>query len=228
MNWRGTRAKSCAPIPQGSIRHENPILASIQPHLGQGRVVAAQCLISDREAWQAGIHKVQGYDPVPLARFGLYAAATAPRQNAALAFAGFHGLNLPTAQAPVGPARRPLRRPGRPPAARPAGLEAMADRTPAGGIHAAGKPDAVPPVYHLRERRRPAPRVCARRTSNPGTVAGRHCIARQTGSPANRLGGTRRAAPGTATSVSARTDRRVLACQRHGRAPCWKHRATWS
>ena len=88
-------------IPQGSIRHGNPIVAALRPQLGLQRVLAAQGLISDREAWQAGIHKVQGYEPIPLARFGLYAAATAPRQNAALAFAGFEELNVATARKPL-------------------------------------------------------------------------------------------------------------------------------
>ena len=88
-------------IPPGSIRHGNPIVAALRPQLGLQCVLAAQGLISDREAWQAGIHKVQGYDPVPLARFGLYAAAAAPRQNAALAFAGFEELNVTTARKPL-------------------------------------------------------------------------------------------------------------------------------
>lgn len=88
-------------IPQESIRRENPILAAIQPRLGLQRVLVGQSLVSDREAWQAGIQKVQGYDPVPLARIGSYAAAVAPRQDAAMVFAGFHELNLHTARKPL-------------------------------------------------------------------------------------------------------------------------------
>jgi hypothetical protein len=88
-------------IPQESIRHENPILASILPGLGIDRVVASQSLVSDREAWRSGVHKVQGYEPVPLARIGLYAPAVTPRQDAALAFAGFHDLDLPAARKPL-------------------------------------------------------------------------------------------------------------------------------
>ena len=88
-------------IPQASIRRENPIVAAIQPQTGLDRVLASQRTISDREAWNAGIHKVQAYEPVPLARIGLYFAATAPRQDAAMAFAGFDELDLTMVQKPL-------------------------------------------------------------------------------------------------------------------------------
>ncbi|NLF72346.1 MAG: YfhO family protein [Candidatus Anammoximicrobium sp.] len=85
-------------VPQEFIRRENPIVATIQTELGLQRVLAAQRLISDREAWQAGIQKVQGYEPVPLARFAIYAAAVAPGQDAAL---GFKDLDMGAARKPL-------------------------------------------------------------------------------------------------------------------------------
>jgi hypothetical protein len=88
-------------IPQASIRRENPIVAAIQPRLGWDRILASQALVSDREARRAGLQKVQGYDPVPLGRIALYFAATAPRQDAAMCFAGFHELDLAAVNKPL-------------------------------------------------------------------------------------------------------------------------------
>lgn len=71
-------------IPQESIRRNNPLLA-----LTDGRVLASQEFLTDFEGWTAGVERVQGYDPVPLARFAMFAAALSRRGDAAMQMAGY-------------------------------------------------------------------------------------------------------------------------------------------
>ncbi|MCA9016303.1 MAG: hypothetical protein KDA77_13305, partial [Planctomycetaceae bacterium] len=75
-------------IPQTAFRDESNIIKFLKQNLGQHRVLVDQSLLSDREAWNHQIRKVQGYEPVPLVRLSLLAAATFPQPDAALMMAG--------------------------------------------------------------------------------------------------------------------------------------------
>lgn len=81
-------------IPADAIRRDNSLLVFLRQRAGPDRVLAKQELLSDREAWSAGIHKLQGYDPVPLGRVALAAAALSPRQDPATFLVGFADLDL--------------------------------------------------------------------------------------------------------------------------------------
>jgi hypothetical protein len=54
-----------AAIDRNSLRTESPLLATLKERAGQHRVMARQVILSDREAWGAGVFKLQGYEPVP-------------------------------------------------------------------------------------------------------------------------------------------------------------------
>lgn len=58
-------------VAPSGVRRENPIVDLLQDKVGLGRIVAQQQLLSDREAWQSGLYKVQAYEPVPLLRWVL-------------------------------------------------------------------------------------------------------------------------------------------------------------
>ena len=58
-------------VPKQAQRLDNPIIKLLQKDDGLSRVVAQQQLLSDREAWQHGLYKVQSYEPVPLLRWVL-------------------------------------------------------------------------------------------------------------------------------------------------------------
>ena len=88
-------------IPQTSFRGETKIIDFLKENLGQHRVLVGQKLLSDREAWKHQILKVQGYEPVPLVRLGLLAAATFPQPDAALMMAGYSEPQLTTARQPL-------------------------------------------------------------------------------------------------------------------------------
>ena len=88
-------------IPISSFRNESPITKFLKENLGEQRVLASQILLSDREAWSLGLNKVQGYDPVPLIRIGMYAAAEFPKQDAAMIMAGFIEPQLEKARKPL-------------------------------------------------------------------------------------------------------------------------------
>jgi hypothetical protein len=88
-------------IPRSNLRHDNAIVEFLRGQAGNSRVYVGQELLSDREAWRAGIHKVQGYDPVPLARLGMYASALLPRSDAAQQMAGFVPFRLTDLQKPL-------------------------------------------------------------------------------------------------------------------------------
>lgn len=85
-------------IPQSSIRGETEIVQFLKNNLGEHRVLADQHLLSDREAWKNQLLKVQGYEPVPLVRLGLLAAATFDQPNAARIMAGFDSPQLEKAE----------------------------------------------------------------------------------------------------------------------------------
>ncbi|WP_339732538.1 hypothetical protein [uncultured Gimesia sp.] len=88
-------------IPQASFRDETKLIQFLKENLGQHRVLVGQKLLSDREAWKHQIRKVQGYEPVPLIRLGLLAAATFPQPDAALMMAGYSEPQLSTARQPL-------------------------------------------------------------------------------------------------------------------------------
>tara|TARA_R110002111_G_scaffold262289_1_gene337748 strand:- start:10126 stop:12555 length:2430 start_codon:yes stop_codon:yes gene_type:complete len=88
-------------IPQTSFREETKITKFLKENLGQHRVLVGQKLLSDREAWSSQILKIQGYEPVPLTRLGLLAAATFPQADAALMMAGYSEPQLTTARLPL-------------------------------------------------------------------------------------------------------------------------------
>ncbi|MCA9023181.1 MAG: YfhO family protein, partial [Planctomycetaceae bacterium] len=73
----------------------------LKQNLGQHRVLVDQSLLSDSEAWNHQIRKVQGYEPVPLVRLSLLAAATFPQPDAALMMAGYSEPQLATARQPL-------------------------------------------------------------------------------------------------------------------------------
>jgi len=88
-------------IPQTSFRDETKITKFLKENLGQHRVLVDQKLLSDREAWNSQILKIQGYEPVPLTRLGLLAAAAFPQKDAALMMAGYSAPQLSTARQPL-------------------------------------------------------------------------------------------------------------------------------
>ena len=88
-------------IPQSSFRGETKLISFLKKNLGEHRVLVNQKLLSDREAWQHQIMKIQGYEPVPLVRLGLLAAAAFPQPDAAAMMAGFKSPDLTTAQKPL-------------------------------------------------------------------------------------------------------------------------------
>ncbi len=85
-------------IPQATFRQETKITKFLKNNLGQHRVLVGQKLLSDREAWNNQILKIQGYEPVPLVRLGLLAAAVFPQKDAALMMAGYSEPQISTAR----------------------------------------------------------------------------------------------------------------------------------
>lgn len=81
-------------IPLSSWRQNNAILKQIARHIGPYRLLAPQFLVSDREAWQRGIAKIQAYEPVPLVRWGEFFAALYPAADPARMLTGFHDFKL--------------------------------------------------------------------------------------------------------------------------------------
>jgi hypothetical protein len=78
-----------ATLDRSSLRETNPIIERVRTTAPQSRLMAMQEHVSDREAWRAGVSKVQGYDPVPLTRFGLYLAATVAPRDPAFELTGY-------------------------------------------------------------------------------------------------------------------------------------------
>jgi hypothetical protein len=54
-----------ATIDGASLRVDSPLLATLKERAGPDRVMARQVVLSDREAWGAGVFKLQAYEPVP-------------------------------------------------------------------------------------------------------------------------------------------------------------------
>lgn len=91
-----------ATMPASAIREKNPVVAHLEDAPQEERVLVNQDFLSDREAWSHRIRKVQGYDPVPLARYGLYMAAmVAPARDPALEMAGFQPVDVSVYRKPL-------------------------------------------------------------------------------------------------------------------------------
>ncbi|MCU0872223.1 MAG: YfhO family protein [Pirellulaceae bacterium] len=71
-------------IPADQIRSDSPLVQFLRQRIGDGRVSVRQELMSDREAWQSGIPKFQGYEPVALARIALYSQVMFGQENVAV------------------------------------------------------------------------------------------------------------------------------------------------
>ncbi|MEX1233289.1 MAG: YfhO family protein [Planctomycetaceae bacterium] len=81
-------------IPSENVRRVNPLIAQLERSSPWERVLVEQDLLSDREAWHAGIQKVQAYDPVPLARWALFMAALVSPKDPATELAGIEPIDL--------------------------------------------------------------------------------------------------------------------------------------
>ncbi len=82
-------------IPRENIRAANPVLDDLLPLETHERVLVEQDLLSDGEAWRAGIQKVQAYDPVPLTRLAIaLAALVAPQKDPAMEMTGVYAVEL--------------------------------------------------------------------------------------------------------------------------------------
>jgi hypothetical protein len=57
--------------PPASFRRDGPAVDFLQERAGYHRILAEQRLLSDREALQAGLYKVHGYEPVSLTRYAV-------------------------------------------------------------------------------------------------------------------------------------------------------------
>lgn len=88
-------------IPLTSLRGETKIIKFLKEHLGQQRVLVNQKLISDYEAWNHQILKIQGYEPVSLVRLSLLAHAAFPQPDTTTVMAGFNPPKLKIAHQPV-------------------------------------------------------------------------------------------------------------------------------
>ncbi len=88
-------------IPRESAGRANPAIEFLRDRLGADRVLAGQDLLSDRESRRNGINKLQGYDPVPLARLAMYAVALIPEHNPAEGLSGFEHLRLAALRKPL-------------------------------------------------------------------------------------------------------------------------------
>ena len=78
-----------ATIPNHSFHRRNEIADYFEKNVTDGRVFALQDHLSDFEAWTRGIRKVQGYEPVPLKRYGLFTAAMVRPHEPGIEMAGF-------------------------------------------------------------------------------------------------------------------------------------------
>lgn len=88
-------------IPLTQWRQRNVILGQIAHDIGPYRLLAPQSLVSDREAWQRGISKVQAYEPVPLVRWGEFFAALYPADDPARMLTGFQPASLAKYRLPL-------------------------------------------------------------------------------------------------------------------------------
>lgn len=81
-------------IPISQWRQRNSIVEQVARPIGSYRLLAPQTLVSDREAWQRGISKVQAYEPVPLVRWGELFGVLYPAADPARMLTGFQPAKL--------------------------------------------------------------------------------------------------------------------------------------
>jgi len=81
-------------IPMSTWRQTNPIVDRVRGDIGLSRLSAPQVLVSDREAWQHGVHKIQAYEPLPLVLWGEFLAVLCPREDPATTLTGFTPLPM--------------------------------------------------------------------------------------------------------------------------------------
>lgn len=81
-------------LPTNTLRDHSELLATLGPTRSESRVLAEQSLLSDREAWQAGLLKIQGYDPVPHVRQVALIDAMTPSGDPAPLALGFQRIDL--------------------------------------------------------------------------------------------------------------------------------------
>lgn len=83
-----------ATIPSDSFHRQNEIADFLEQNTAGSRVFALQDHLSDYEAWTRGIQKVQGYDPVPLKRYGLFTASMVQPHEPGIEMVGFETVGL--------------------------------------------------------------------------------------------------------------------------------------
>ena len=83
-------------IDASTLRKNSAISQFLSEHSGLHRVLVRQVLLSDREAWQDGINKLQVYEPVPVLNTVHLFAALAPDGKALDALGGFELLDIRT------------------------------------------------------------------------------------------------------------------------------------
>lgn len=88
--------KTLSTIPATSIREQNSLAEFLTQNADDHRVVVSQNLLSDREAWQRGIQKVQGYEPVPLQAYALAMQAALPSADVMPQAMGFQPIDAAT------------------------------------------------------------------------------------------------------------------------------------
>lgn len=88
-------------VPNNQIRWKNSLVTQLDRALPLDRILVEQDLLSDREAWRAGIQKVQAYDPVPLARWALFMAALVSPEDPASQLTGVEPIDLSVYHKPL-------------------------------------------------------------------------------------------------------------------------------
>lgn len=76
-------------ISRESVRNDSPIVRVLGRDATHSRVLAPQSMLSDREAVEYNLFKVQGYEPVPLHRYGVAFAAMVSDEEAFDRILGF-------------------------------------------------------------------------------------------------------------------------------------------
>ena len=88
-------------VPPDNIRRGGPITGYLQKRAGFDRVLAEQQLLGDREAVEAGLYKVHGYEPVPLTRYTMTMRALNGLRQPDSLILGFEALDLRDLHQPV-------------------------------------------------------------------------------------------------------------------------------
>jgi hypothetical protein len=81
-------------VPPENIRRGGPIARYLQERAGFDRILTQQQLLDDRDAVEAGLYKVHGYEPVPLTRYTVTMQALNGLRQADSLILGFEALDL--------------------------------------------------------------------------------------------------------------------------------------